>query len=190
VTRAAPAARFTADIQRRKTMPRTILSALLGLLLVPALASAANAPAGKTGTVRADVQAFVKAYVDAANKADVTSIMEMYSRKSGVTSVSDGEIIRGWDAIRTDLDQIVGKEGSYKISVGSIDVTPLGVSYVLVVAPFTLTVVTDKGTAQAPSALTLVLEKSKGAWTIVHEHSSTKPQEDEADDEGGEDQGD
>ena len=153
------------------------LFTLLVLILVPILLIGAGPPAGKTDTTRTDVQAFVKAYVEAANKADVTAMMEMYSRKPGVTAVSDGEITRGWDAIRTGSDQMIGKEGSYKISVGSIDVTPMGSSFALAVAPYTVTVVTEKGSVQLPSAMSLVLEKFESKWTIVHDHMSTKAQE-------------
>lgn len=160
-------------------MRRTVISFLMPLVLFPVLASAAGTAPATAAKTRADVQAFVKSYVDAANKADVTALMELFSREQGVTSIGDGDIQRGWDAIRTENDQIVGKEGSYKVSIGSIDVTPLGATYALAVAPYTLTVSTEKGTEQLPSAMTLVLEKSGGKWTIVHEHTSSKAQEEQ-----------
>lgn len=106
----------------------------------------------------------------------------MYSRKAGVTSVDDGEISRGWDAIRTGADELVGKEGSYKISIGSIDVLPLGASYALVVAPYTITVGVGDAAVQAPSAMTMVLEKSGTKWTIIHDHMSTKAAEEQTGD--------
>jgi len=157
-------------------MTRIVLSMLITLLTIPNPARAADTPAStaSTATARTEVQAFVKSYVDAVNKADVSAAMEMISRKAGVTSIGDGEIARGWDAIRTDYDQIVGKEGSYKFSIGSIDVTPLGTSYALVVAPYTLTVATQQGDFQLPSAMTLVLLKSGKTWVILHEHMSSK----------------
>ena len=106
----------------------------------------------------------------------------MYSRKAGVTSVEDGEISRGWDAIRTGADELVGKEGSYKISIGSIDVVPLGASYALAVAPYTITVGAGDTVVQAPSVMTMVLEKSGSKWTIIHDHMSTKAAEEQTGD--------
>lgn len=50
----------------------------------------------------------------------------MYSRQPGVTSVGDGQIMRGWDRIREAFDQLVGTQGKFKIDIGSIDVVPLG----------------------------------------------------------------
>ena len=153
-------------------MFRTTVALALALLVVPSISESATAQT--TEATRAAVQSFVKAFVDAANKADISTVMEMYSRKAEVTSVGDGEINRGWDAIRKDADEVVGKEGSYKISIGSIDVIPLGPSYVLAVAPLMVTVATGDTAVQLPAAMTLVLEKSGSKWTILHDHMSTK----------------
>lgn len=165
-------------------MSRTVLAVLISLALAPVVASSAGPPANSTESTRAAVQTFVKSYVEAVNKGDVTTVMEMFSRKPGVTSIGDAEISRGWDAIRSDNDKMVGKEGSYKFSIGAIDVMPLGASYALALAPYTVTAETDKGTIQAEGAMTMVLEKSAGKWLIVHEHESTKAQEEA--EQGGE----
>ncbi len=167
-------------------MSRNLLAAFVGLALIlaPPLSFGAGAPAAKSGeaaaaAIRAEVQTFVKSYVAASNLADTNSMMEMISRKEGVTSAANGDISRGWEAIRAEADAIVGKEGSYKISMGTIDVMPLGAAHALAVAPVTLTIVTPSGTVQLPGAMTLVLEKSGGTWRIVHEHTSSEFQDTE-----------
>ncbi len=91
-------------------------------------------------TVRTEVQQAVRAYVDAINKADAATLVEMYSREAGVTSVGDGQITRGWDAIRSTADSIAGAEGKYKVATGSIDVTPLGPGHALALTSTILTV--------------------------------------------------
>ena len=143
-------------------------------LIVASLLLLAAAPASKSPSVREDVQGFVRAFVDASNRADVTAVMEMYSQKAGIASIGDGEITRGWDAIRTESDEIVGKEGAYKISLGSIDVMPIGTLGAIAFAPYAVTVATDQGATQLSGAISLVLEKTGGAWKIVHEHTSFK----------------
>ncbi len=40
-------------------------------------------------SVRTEVQQAVHAYVDAFNKADAATLVELYSREAGVTSVGD-----------------------------------------------------------------------------------------------------
>ncbi|HEX7078278.1 MAG TPA: nuclear transport factor 2 family protein [Candidatus Eisenbacteria bacterium] len=187
-------------------MNRTAATLLLTILVAStaahsgSAAPAAPAPAGKTSTTakaprgaeaaRAEVQAFVKGYIDAANRADVTAMMEMVSRRPDVSSVTDGVITRGWESIREDNDQFAGKEGTYKFSLGSIDVTPLGPGFALAVAPVAVTVVTDQDTLQADSALSLVLEKSAGKWKIVHEHMSGQEPEGDQDLDNGDGEGD
>ena len=95
-------------------MSRTVLAVLLTLALVPVVVSAAGPTTNATESTRTAVQAFVKSYVEAVNNGDVTAVMEMFSRKPGLTSIGDAEISRGWDAIRAENDKMVGKEGSYK----------------------------------------------------------------------------
>jgi uncharacterized protein (TIGR02246 family) len=116
--------------------------------------------------------------VDTSNKADAKAVMEMYSRKPSVISIDDGKITRGWEAIRSETNEIVGHEGRYKISVENIEVTPLGSAYALAVTPYTMAMVTEDGaTFQIRGAITLVLEKAAGRWQIIHDHTSSQPSE-------------
>jgi ketosteroid isomerase-like protein len=150
---------------------RRVLAATCFLALLVAPTSEAQAPA----VLRTEIQSFVRAYTDSANKADITTYTQMYSRQAGVTSIDDGTILRGWDAIRTQADSMLGREGAYKVEVGSIDITPLGVGYILAVAPTTITLQTNQGAVQIRGALTLVLHKTAEGWKIIHDHTSSMP---------------
>jgi uncharacterized protein (TIGR02246 family) len=148
------------------------LFALLSLLV------ALSAPAQTADNLTTEVQKFVGLFVEANNKADAKAVMDMYSRKPGIISVDDGKLTQGWDAIRSETNEIVGHQGRYKISLGTIDVTPLGPAYALAVAPYTMSLVTEDGaTFQIRGAMTLVLEKSSGRWQIIHDHTSSQPSE-------------
>jgi ketosteroid isomerase-like protein len=148
---------------------------LVALLLLGVTTSAATPPPKPSAeSARSDVQGFVKTYVEVQNKFDASATMELVSRKSGVASIAMGEISRGWDAIRDDVDSTVGSEGRLKLDLGTIDVNPLGSGYALAFAPCTITVVTDGGELQLRGALTLVLEKSTGKWKVLHEHISVQ----------------
>lgn len=125
--------------------------------------------------IRTEIQQAVRTYVDAWNRADASNLVEMYSRAAGVTSVGDGEIIRGWDRIRERYDSIVGVEGRFKIAIGSIDVAPMGVSHALALTSYTLTIHTDAGDVQERGAMTLVFQKVGAEWKVVHDHTSTLP---------------
>jgi uncharacterized protein (TIGR02246 family) len=148
-----------------------LCAALSCLVAIPALAQTPD-------TVSNEVQKFVRTFVEASNKADAKAVMEMYSRKPSVISIDDGKITRGWEAIRSETNEIVGHEGRYKISVGTIDVSLLGPAHALAVAPYTMALVTEDGaTFQIRGAITVVLEKAAGRWQIIHDHTSSQPGE-------------
>lgn len=152
---------------------RRVVLALMLLSVISNPASAADPSASKV-----DVQKAVKHYFDAANSGDVTAVLEMYSRRPEVSSIGDGDITRGWEAIRTDTEQMVGKEGSYKFSLGVVDVVPLGDTYALAYSSGTFTFATaEGGVAQIAMAFSFVLEKSASGWKILHDHASSKASE-------------
>ncbi|MGH7629280.1 MAG: YybH family protein [Gemmatimonadales bacterium] len=141
-----------------------------GLALVPLVAPALQAQ--KPSTVKADVQAFVRSYADAANRGDAAAYAAMYKESADLIVINDGEVKRGWSSIRDEANQILGTEGSYKISAGIVDVLPLGSTRAVASFPFVLTVQTQAGLAQLKGASTLVLEKTGTKWLIVHDHTS------------------
>ena len=142
---------------------------------------ASPAKTSKSDAARAEVQAFVKAYVEAENKGDASAIMEMISKSTDVASVTMGEITRGWDGIRDDVDAMTGAEEKVQVTLGTIEVTPLGTNFALAFAPCTITSSAAAEGLQLRGALTLVLEKSGKAWKILHEHTSAQPPPDEGD---------
>ncbi len=150
-------------------MSRVLLSTIAAAALTTVCVAAQSSPSSRT-----EVQKFVQAYVDAQNKPDATAVMDMVSRKSSVTSVGMGKITRGWDAIRAGIDEDVGSPFNPKMTLGVIDVEVLGSAYALAVAPFSATLSTPQGNIQVHGALTLVVEKSSGAWKVLHEHTSVQ----------------
>jgi ketosteroid isomerase-like protein len=112
------------------------------------------------------------------NRADVASMMKMFSKRSGVTAIGDGAISHGWKSIQTDAQQFVGREGTFKFTVGLVEVTPLGSGYVLAVAPLTVQTVGQEEDVEVPAAMTLVLERADKSWKVLHEHWSSRDAED------------
>jgi ketosteroid isomerase-like protein len=154
------------------------------LLLVPTLgvSSTAQIPVKPQTTA----QQFVKSYVRAMNRADVGSMMNMFSKGAGVTSVGDGTITHGWHSIQSDAQQFVGRQGTFRFTVGNVEVTPLGAAYVLAVAPLTVQTMGQDDNVEVPAAMTFVLQREGSSWKVIHEHWSSK----ESDDVGGDDPGD
>jgi len=151
------------------------------LLLVPTLGISSTEQAPTKPGVTAEQ--FVKSYVKAMNRGDVGSMMKMFSKSSGVTSIGDGAISHGWRSIQTDARQFVGRQGTFKFTVGLVEITPLGSNFVLAVAPFTVQTFGQEEDVEVPAAMTFVLQREGQSWKVVHEHWSSK----DADDVDGDD---
>jgi uncharacterized protein (TIGR02246 family) len=128
--------------------------------------------------VRTEIQHLVKAFVEATHTGDVSALMDMYSHRPDVASLGNGGISRGWDAIRTDTEQLVGREGSFRVSLGAVDVVPLGPSYALAFTSGLVTTAAETPRrvklAQVPVAFTFLFERTRDGWKIVHQHASAK----------------
>ena len=161
-----------------------LFAALLFPAPVPAKNSAPQTKPRASDALRAEVQKFVKAYVEAQNRLDASAMMEMVSRNPEVASITMGEVLRGWDAIRDDVDEMVGSNDDMTIALGTIEVVPLGSGFVLAFAPCSIAYTDDEGPVQTRGALTLVLEKSSGRWKVLHEHASIQVPDDEEEDGG------
>jgi uncharacterized protein (TIGR02246 family) len=163
-------------------MYRLVLVALATVALsTPATAQQQQgrpkAPAKSPAAHIRDVQRHVREYISAYNRADATGLSYAFSRRPDVTSVIDGEITRGYDAIRALNDEMAGEEvGSFKFAVGTLEVTLLGTSYALVVAPTTVTVKEPSGLIQLKGSMTMVLQRTPDGWRLINEHFSTKEQ--------------
>jgi|GEM_PF-1717065 len=158
------------------------------LLLIPTLgiSSTEQAPAKPAITA----SQFLKSYVKAMNRSDVGAMMKMFSKASGVTSIGDGTISRGWHSIQTDAQQFVGRQGTFKFTVGSVEVTPLGTGYVLAIAPLTVQTLGQDEDVEVPAAMTFVLQREGSSWKVIHEHWSSKDSDNSDGDDQGDDDGD
>ena len=157
---------------------------LAALCLIPTLGISSTEQVPTKPGVTA--QQFVKSYVKAMNRADVGSMMKMFSKSSGVTSVGDGTISHGWHSIQTDAQQFVGREGTFRFTVGPVEVTPLGTAYVLAVAPLTVQTFGQDENLELPAAMTFVLQREGTSWKVIHEHWSSR-ESDDVEGEGGPD---
>jgi len=106
----------------------------------------------------------------------------MFSRNAEATSVMEGDLVRGWQAIRIETDKIAGTRGEYKWAPGTMEVIPLGKDHALVVVPVNVTHTLGTGKEEMVGASTLVLEKKDGKWKILHEHHSVEEPSDFEDD--------
>jgi uncharacterized protein (TIGR02246 family) len=122
----------------------------------------------------AQVQDFVREYVAATNAGDATKITSMIARDPDVTSVAYGEVLRGWDAIRKEVDDHIASAPGSKVTFATVSVQQLGADVAVASAPFTFTLGVDGKTVQLAGAASMVVRRSEGQLLVVHEHYSLK----------------
>ncbi|HYS77807.1 MAG TPA: SgcJ/EcaC family oxidoreductase [Candidatus Dormibacteraeota bacterium] len=140
--------------------------------LAVVLALSAGAAADPPPLPRAEVEQFVRAYVEANNAADPAAVMDLMSRRPDVSSVTMGAVARGPEAIRRETGTLAGFQGSHRMLLAGMDVVPLGPGYALVVAQVTFELAAEGLNSDLHGAVTLVVEKSSGKWKVLHEHVS------------------
>ncbi|HEX9248830.1 MAG TPA: nuclear transport factor 2 family protein [Gemmatimonadaceae bacterium] len=120
-----------------------------------------------------EVQALVRSIADAVGRGDAGRTMDFYRRDDPtITSANDGTLERGWQEIRASTDSGMGLEGKFRLSLGSVDVTPLGPGYALAVAPVLITVPTPNGDQKLHIVWSIVARRDSTGWKIIHDHSS------------------
>jgi uncharacterized protein (TIGR02246 family) len=122
----------------------------------------------------AQVQDFVRGYVAAYNAADATKLMSLIAKEPTVTSAGQGEVFRGWDEIRKNVDQSITTSPGSKITLATMTIQPLGPDAAVAVAPVVLGFTQRPQQVQVNGAASLVIRRSATGLTVVHEHFSLK----------------
>jgi len=148
------------------TRSKTLMIVLA--LSVGAFGAAADSPPA----IRAEVEQFARAYIEAHNGTEPSAVMDLISRRPEASSVTMGAVARGPEAIRRETGTLAGVQGSHRMRPDSMDVVPLGPGFALVVAPVSFEFATEGLNSDLHGALTLVVEKSTGKWKVLHEHVS------------------
>ncbi|HEY7239762.1 MAG TPA: nuclear transport factor 2 family protein [Burkholderiales bacterium] len=148
-----------------------------------ALLLSACSPTPPPALPQADVQEFVKAYVGAFNAGDDSKLMGLIQHDAAVSSITSGKLYRGWDAINTSENENINALARVSVSVGAIDVTPLGADTALAVAPMVVTAEgfpADGGpkltSMDYPGALTMIVKRTPEGLRLIHEHYSVRVQ--------------
>jgi uncharacterized protein (TIGR02246 family) len=138
------------------------------LTCLAALALTACAP--DSAKVEAEIEQLVRSYV---TSTDIAASVNMLDAAPTVTSVTgQGRIVRGRDAIKEEASKQIATLPQLKVAVGTIEVTRLGTTHALAIAPFGIGPTATPQAATTQGAATLLLAKRDSGWKVVHEHFS------------------
>lgn len=122
------------------------------------------------GNVEAELQQLVGNYL---TSTDVAASVNMLDPAPNVTSITgEGRIVRGRDAIKEEASKQIANLPQLKVAAGTIEVTRLGTTHALAIAPFSIAPSSTPQAATTQGAATLLLAKRDSGWKVVHEHFS------------------
>ena len=131
---------------------------------------ALTACAPDSANVEAEVQQLVRSYI---TSTDIAASVNMMDAAPTVTSITgQGRIVRGRDAIREEASKQIANLPQLQTSAGKIEVTRLGTTHALAIAPFSIGPSATPQVATTQGAATLLLAKRDSGWKVVHEHFS------------------
>jgi ketosteroid isomerase-like protein len=122
------------------------------------------------GKADAELQQFVRSYI---TSTDITASINMLDAAPSVTSITgEGRIVRGRDAIKDEANKQIALLSQLTVTVGAIEVTPVGTAHALAIAPFSIAPTSRPQLPTTEGAATLLLAKRDSGWKVVHEHFS------------------
>lgn len=154
---------------------RRILCSMLALVLLgvcsPSRPGYAQDPA--KDSLRNEVTAFLSKFVDAANRADTTTMMAMFSAKPEVSLIADGSIYQGKDDIQSHIELLLGQREKYLIQLGTMSIANVN-GLALATGPYTARLRYGDHSIAFQGAVTFLMEKEgRRHWRITHLHRST-----------------
>jgi uncharacterized protein (TIGR02246 family) len=134
------------------------------------IASDGNAPStGQSESIRAAVEAILRAQQDAWNRGDIEAFMEHYWRSDDLTFSSGGNTTRGWaDTLNRYRERYPTREEMGRLELSEIEIMPLGDSAALVLGKWKL----DRESEPGSGNFSLVVRKFDDRWLIIHDHTS------------------
>jgi len=137
---------------------------------------AAEQPASAPVPDVAGIRAFESRYIKTVDDGGVSAQLELVSRDPAVHSIIDGEIWRGWGAIKSQAEAYVPISRVVRNVVDKLEVVPLGPDAALVVMEVHSERRDPANTAlpNMVGILTHVLQRGPDGWRMLEEHFSTK----------------
>ncbi len=120
-------------------------------------------------TIRAAVEAILRAQEEAWNEGDVDAFMEHYWNSEELTFSSGGKTIRGWEAtLNRYRERYPTREQMGRLTLDGLEITPLGDSAALVLGQWNL----ERESEPVSGNFSLVVRRFGERWLIIHDHTS------------------
>lgn len=152
----------------------TWATVVLGVILLPVGGRAQATPGAQV--LSKEVGSVVRAYAAAHDAGNAAALAALIDSGPAVTLAEDGQLRRGYKAIRAYLDTLLEPSRLYggKLELRAIDVTALGPEHALAVVTFTEGLMLDPKD-RFPGVMTAVFRRVGGQWRAISVHKSSVP---------------
>ena len=163
-------------MKTRSGSSRTVVAiglSIIVLLLIEGVAiylgRQRSSTTGDDASIRAAVEAVLRAQEDAWNRGDIDAFVDHYWKSDSLTFSSGGKTTRGWtDTLNRYRSRYPTPEKMGHLTLSALETTPLGDSAALVLGQWSL----DRASEPISGNFSLVLRKFDNRWQIVHDHTS------------------
>lgn len=122
-------------------------------------------------TVEDQIRAEVSRYVSAINRGDPQAVAALYLKDTRTSSIGDGQIYRGWQAIADLIREVYSQAGTIEMTVDSVSVLPLGPAAAVAVMRYRW-VIGRASSHPMTGAMTLLYTRTPDGWRVAHDHTS------------------
>lgn len=132
---------------------------------------------GAQASLETEIRTQVARYVEAVNSGDGRALADLYARSPGVSSIGECEITRGWADILRLIENVYGQVDRIAMRVDSVTVMSLGRGAAAAYFPYSWTLGSGRDAPTLRGAMTLLYQRTAKGWQVVHDHTSTLPEE-------------
>jgi len=125
--------------------------------------------AGEADSIRAAVEAMLRAQEEAWNRGDIDAFVDHYWKSDALTFSSGGKTTRGWtETLNRYRERYPTPEKMGHLTMSKLEITALGSGAALVLGEWNLA----RDTEPLSGNFSLVLRKIGDCWLIIHDHTS------------------
>jgi beta-aspartyl-peptidase (threonine type) len=120
-------------------------------------------------SIRAAVEAVLRAQEDAWNQGDIEAFMDHYWNSDDLTFSSSGKTTRGWaETLNQYRERYPTRDEMGRLTLSNLEITPLSDSAAFVLGQWNV----ERESEPVSGNFSLVIRKFDDRWLIIHDHTS------------------
>jgi ketosteroid isomerase-like protein len=131
----------------------------------------ASSQSYSTSPQDAEIHDFLNGFVKSVADRNLEKLGACYSQQPTPVVYWDALELRGWEAIQTEWEKLLGQTGGVKLTLKDLDIHAFG-RFAWVTATYLRERIDAGSPHELDGHVTFVLEKKRAQWWILHEHVS------------------